>query len=124
MCSPTGIPAPSSATGSVTAQETKTALQAVRASVHGDNDLIEEILGEVTERKGVYVASISQVENRAEEAILADASGSTSETAADPEAVADVRELDRTSREVLDEYQVASADLFQQIGELEELTLV
>ena len=41
-----------------------------------------------------------------------------------PEAVADVRELDRTSREVLDEYQVASADLFRQIEEMEELTLV
>ena len=103
--------------GGVTAQETKAALQAVRASVHGDNNLIEEILGEVTERKGVYVASIGQVENRAEEAILAG-------EAADPEAVADVRELDRTSREVLDEHQVASADLFREIEELEELTLV
>ena len=38
--------------------------------------------------------------------------------------MADVRELDRTSREVLDEYQVASADLFRQIEEMEELTLV
>lgn len=108
--------------GGVTAQETKAILQAVRTSVHGDNALIEEILGEVTERKGVYVASIGQVENRAEEAILADAAGSTSET--DPEAVADVRELDRTSREVQEEYQVASADLFRQLEELEELTLV
>ena len=110
--------------GSVTAQETKAALQAVRASVQGDNALIEEILGGVTERKGVYVASIGQVENKAEEAILADAAGSASETAAEPEAVADVRELDRTSREVQEEYQVASADLFRQLDELEELTLV
>ena len=110
--------------GSVTAEQTKAALQAVRVSVQEDNSLIEDILGEVTERKGVYVASISQVENKAEEAILADAAGSTSETMVDPEAVADVRELDRTSREVHEEYQVASADLFQQIEELEELTLV
>ena len=110
--------------GSVTAEHTKTALQAVRASVKGDNDMIETIMGAVTERKGVYVASISQVENKAEEAILADAAGSTSETAADPEAVADVRELDRTSREVREEYQVASADLFQQIEEMEELVLI
>lgn len=105
--------------GSVTAQETKVALQAVRASVQGDNKLIEEILGGVTERKGVYVTSISKVENKVEKAILADAAGSASETAA----VADVRELDRTSRVVHKEHQSASADLFRQIDELEELTL-
>ena len=110
--------------GTVTAEQTKASLQAVRVRVQRDNSLIEEILGEVTERKGVYVASIGQVESRAEAAILADAAGSTSETAADPEAVADVRELDRTSRELREEYQVASADLFREIEELEELTLV
>ena len=110
--------------GSVTAQKTRDALQAVRASIEGDNALLEEILGEVNERKGVYVATISAVEEMAEEVILADAAGSTSETAADSEAVADVRELDRTSREVRDEYQVASADLFREIEEMEELTLV
>ena len=110
--------------GGVTAQETKAVLQTVRASVQRDNILIEEILGEVIERKGVYVASISQVENKAEEAILADAAASTSEMAADPEAVTDVRELDRASREVRDEYELASADLFREIEELEELTLV
>lgn len=110
--------------GSVTAQQTKAVLQAVRASVQGDNVLIEEILGEVTARKGVYVASISQVENNAEAVILADAAASNSETAADPKAVTDVRELDRASREVRDEYEMASADLFRQIEEMEELTLV
>ena len=110
--------------GSVAAQQTKAVLQAVRASVQGDNVLIEEILGEVTERKGVYVASISQVENNAEAVILADAAASNSETAPDPKAVTDVRELDRASREVRDEYEMASADLFRQIEEMEELTLV
>ena len=110
--------------GSVTAQATKAVLQTVRASVQGDNMLIEEILGEVTKRKGVYVAGIGRVENKAEEVILADAAASTSETAADPEAVADVRELDRASRQVRDEYELASADLFREIEELEELTLV
>ncbi len=110
--------------GSVTAQESRAALQAVRASVQGDNDLIGEILGEVTERKGVYVASIGQVENKAEAAILADAAKSTSETPADPAAVADVRELDRASREVQEEYQLASADLDRDIADMIELVVV
>ena len=110
--------------GSVTPKQTKAVLQTVRASVQGDNALIQEILGEVTERKGVYVASISHVEDKAEEVILADAGASSSETAADPNAVTDVRELDRASQEVRDEYEMASADLFQQIEEMEELTLV
>ena len=110
--------------GSVTPTQTKAALQAVRDSIQGDNVLIQEILGEVTERKGVYVASIGQVENKAEEVILADAGSSSSATAADPDAVTDVRELDRASREVRDEYEMASADLFREIEEMEELTLV
>ena len=120
--------------GSVTAEQTRGALQAVRASVQQDNMLIEDILGEVTERKGVYVASIGQVENKTEEEVLGNLAAGTTETepasttqveiAARPTAENDVQELELASREVREQYESESADLFQQIEEMEELTLV
>ena len=110
--------------GIITAEQTQAALQAVRASVESDNTLIEEILGEVTKNKGVYVASISQVENKAEEEILVKAAAQTSETAVVPKPATNIQKLDRANREVRDEHEKASADLFRQIEEMEELTLV
>ena len=56
--------------GSVNAEQTRASLQIVRASVEGDNKLIEEILGGVAERKGVYVESIATVENKTKEEVL------------------------------------------------------
>lgn len=193
--------------GGVSAEQTRVALQNVRASVQQDNTLIEEILGEVTERKGVYVASIGQVENKTEEEVLGNVAASTPETspevvattryfaqkgsnvraqpstnasvlgvlpvgtpvevvgsasngewyevryedreayvyaelldttvpatttaspatvevAARPKAENDVQELDRVSREVRDEREMAVAELEREIEELEELTLL
>ena len=125
--------------GHSTAEHTRGELKTVRAGIERDNTLIEEILGEVTKRKGVYVASIGQVEEQTEEQVLGDVAEYTPETAA-PTTVAtgsstidvstrptpenDVQRLELASLEINAVYEADNADLFREIDEMEELTLI